>query len=136
MQWAKEHIRLDVCRLDWKLAFTTDSQVESSKTNMAYGWRSKCQSQNRSTIGPLCQITTRCPKEIWTSLKKHGSTLNTIRSWNYILLDRKNRKLDIDWHLLYKNRSKIDEIVKSQSKICARFGNQNLKIFVFPKFAQ
>ena len=34
VQWAKEHIRKDVCRLNSKLSSTTNTQTESSKTTL------------------------------------------------------------------------------------------------------
>ena len=33
VQWAEERVRKDVCRLNSKLASTTNTQVESSSTN-------------------------------------------------------------------------------------------------------
>ena len=34
VQWAEEHVRKDVCRLDSKLASTANTQIESGQTKL------------------------------------------------------------------------------------------------------
>ena len=51
MQWAEEHIRKDVCRLNSKLASTTNTQLKSS-------WSS--QITKRGAVKPL-QTMSKCP---------------------------------------------------------------------------
>ena len=35
VQWAEQHIRKDVCRLNSKLTSTTDTQIESGQTKVS-----------------------------------------------------------------------------------------------------
>ena len=62
MQWVEEQIRKDVCRLNSKLAFTTNTQIESSWTNgdQALHLHPLTKNSNKVALAPLPSPKARC----------------------------------------------------------------------------